>query len=120
VERDTEAPLQFVAQIDPPPTHDPVHRGVGTRLDKLGQFNSACCRVVSFDPGPDDLMRLRSPASPLALQRCSQSRKVYRSMPQVSAAVLRSAPSSTNASIRALFFSRPDAHEAPLPSNQAG
>jgi hypothetical protein len=38
VERDTEAPLQFVAQIDPPPSHDPVHRGVGTRLDKLGQF----------------------------------------------------------------------------------
>jgi hypothetical protein len=38
VERDTEAPLQFVAQIDPPPTHDTVHRGVGTGLDKLGQF----------------------------------------------------------------------------------
>jgi hypothetical protein len=38
VERDTEAPLQFVAQIDPPPTHDPVHRGVGAGLDKLGQL----------------------------------------------------------------------------------
>jgi hypothetical protein len=38
VERDTEAPLQFVAQIDPPPTHDTVHRRVGTGLDKLGQF----------------------------------------------------------------------------------
>jgi hypothetical protein len=38
VQRDTEAPLQFVAQIDPPPTHDTVHRGVGTGLDKLGQF----------------------------------------------------------------------------------
>src|SRR5207237_10927476 len=34
----TKAPLQFVAQIDPPPTHDPVHRGVGAGLDKLGQF----------------------------------------------------------------------------------
>ena len=33
-----EAPLQFVAQIDPPPTHHPVHRGVGAGLDKLGQF----------------------------------------------------------------------------------
>jgi hypothetical protein len=38
VERDTEAPLQFVAQIDLPPTHYPVHRGVGAGLDKLGQF----------------------------------------------------------------------------------
>jgi hypothetical protein len=38
VERDTEAPLQFVAQIDTPPTHDPMHRRVGTGLDKLGQF----------------------------------------------------------------------------------
>ena len=38
VQRNTEAPLQFVAQIDPPPTHDPVHRGVGADLDKLGQF----------------------------------------------------------------------------------
>src|SRR5207344_901636 len=28
--------------------------------------NSACCRAVSFDPGPGDL-RLRSPASPAAL-----------------------------------------------------
>ena len=28
--------------------------------------NSACCRTVSFDPGPGDL-RLRSPASPAAL-----------------------------------------------------
>jgi hypothetical protein len=36
VERDTEAPLQFVAQIDPPPSHDPVHRGIGAGLDKLG------------------------------------------------------------------------------------
>lgn len=38
VQRDTEALLQFVAQIDPSPTHDPVHRGAGTGLDKLGQF----------------------------------------------------------------------------------
>ena len=38
MQRDTEAPLQFVAQIDPPPTHDPVHRRVGAGLDKLGQF----------------------------------------------------------------------------------
>src|SRR5260370_17175158 len=38
VERDTEAPLQFVAQIDPPPTHDPVHRAARAGLDKLGQF----------------------------------------------------------------------------------
>ena len=38
VQRDTEAPLQFVAQIDPPPAYDTVHRGVGTRIDKLGQF----------------------------------------------------------------------------------
>jgi hypothetical protein len=37
VERDTNAPLQFVAQIDPPPTHDPVHRGVGAGLHKLGR-----------------------------------------------------------------------------------
>ena len=36
LERDTEASLQFVAQIDPPPTHDPVHSGVGA--DKRGQF----------------------------------------------------------------------------------
>jgi hypothetical protein len=38
VQRDTEASLQFVTQIDPPPAHDPVHRRVGTGLDKLGQF----------------------------------------------------------------------------------
>ena len=38
MEDDTEAPPQFVAQIDPPPTHDPVRRGVGASLDKLGQF----------------------------------------------------------------------------------
>jgi hypothetical protein len=38
VERDTETLLQFVTQIDPPPTHDPVHRGIGTGLDKRGQF----------------------------------------------------------------------------------
>jgi hypothetical protein len=64
VERDTEAPLQFVAQIDPPPTHDTVHRGVGTSLDKLGQFGLLSRR--EFDPAPGDL-RLRSPASPAAL-----------------------------------------------------
>ena len=38
MERDTEASLQFVAQIDPPPTHYAVYRGVGAGLDKLGQF----------------------------------------------------------------------------------
>jgi hypothetical protein len=38
VERDTEAPLQFVAQIDPPPTHHSVPRRIGAGLDKLGQF----------------------------------------------------------------------------------
>ena len=38
MQRNTEAPLQFVAQIDPPPTHDPMHRRVGAGLDKLGQF----------------------------------------------------------------------------------
>ena len=38
VQRDTEAPLQFVAQIDPPPAHDTVYRWVGTGLDKLNQF----------------------------------------------------------------------------------
>lgn len=38
MECDTEAALQFVAQIDPSPTYDAVHRGVGAGLDKLGQF----------------------------------------------------------------------------------
>jgi len=39
VERDTEAPLQFVTQIVPPPTHHPVcTAGSGPSLDKPGQF----------------------------------------------------------------------------------
>src|SRR5450756_541941 len=47
-------------------------------------------------------------------RRCTQSRKVWRSMPQVSAALVRSAPSKTiaSANIRrdaALSFSRPAA-----------
>ena len=36
MERDTEAPLQFVAQIDAPPTHDPMHRGVGAGGWRIG------------------------------------------------------------------------------------
>jgi hypothetical protein len=59
VERDTKAPLQFVAQIDPPPTHDPVHRGVGAGLHKLGQcgllprrqFRSGTWRFEIAKPG---------------------------------------------------------------------
>ena len=46
VQRDTEAPLQFVAQTDPPPAHDTVHRGVGTRIDKLGQFDLLPRRAI--------------------------------------------------------------------------
>lgn len=43
MECDAEAPLQFVAKFDPPPTHDPMCRGVGAGLDKLGQFGLLPC-----------------------------------------------------------------------------
>lgn len=51
----------------------------------------AFCSVVSRDGGPS------SPAKPPALQQCTQSRSVWRSMPQFSADALRSLPSSTKA-----------------------
>ena len=51
VQRDTKTPLQFVAQIDPPPTHHSVQRGIGAGLDKLGQFGLLLRREFRSGPG---------------------------------------------------------------------
>ena len=72
--------------------------------------------------GPPQFSRLLSPCKPCALQRCTRSRRVCRSMPAACAAPVRFRPSSASASIRraaAASLVRPAAARKPRASRSA-
>ena len=89
---DAEASLNLVAQINPPPAHHPMLRRIGAGFDKRGQFG--LLRRGEFRKRTRRLARPK----PGQAKRCTQSLRVWRSIPQLSAARLRSAPSRTSAS----------------------
>jgi hypothetical protein len=84
-------------QVDPAPAHHAVHDPVRAGLDEFGDLGALLCREACS--GPLDQPSSR-PSGPCALNRCTQSRSVCRSMPPIRAACVRFMPSTTAASDR--------------------
>src|ERR1700739_3439916 len=101
VQCDVEASRDLIAQINPPPAHHPMLRRIGAGFDKRGQLSLLLRR------------QFRRRTRRLARAQPGQTFRIvtmHRSVPHLSAAFLRSAPSRTSASasIRraaVLFFS---------------
>ena len=96
---DPEALGDDALQVDPAPAHDAIYGAVRTGLDDLGQFRLLLGRQprrLALRP-----MSFR-PSGPCSLKRCTQSRKVCRSMPPIRAASPRLIPSRTAASDNSL------------------
>jgi hypothetical protein len=89
-----ETPGHLGAQINAAPPHD--LRFLGSGPTTTSARNSAICASVGFAVEPD-ASRDRRPAMPVSLQRCTQSRKVCRSIPAWRAASRRDEPSRTMA-----------------------
>ena len=95
VHRDAEAFLDPALQVDVPPAHHPVRGGVGTLAHHAREFRPPSRARSRRGPGR---AAVRQPLQPFGVVAVNPVRSVCRSMPQLSAAVLRSTPSSTNAS----------------------
>jgi hypothetical protein len=92
---DAETLTNNALKIDAPPAHDAVDLSVGTRLDNGGQFSLLVRRQPRVGPLAQASNR---PSGPALLNRWTQSRSVWRSMPPIRAASARFIPSRTAAS----------------------
>ena len=96
-------------QVDPAPPDHAVHGPVRAGLDERGDLSALPLRQARLGTlGP----AVRRPSGPYALNRCTQSRSVCRSMPPIRAASVRFMPSMTAASDRSrrlwlAFFAAP-------------
>ena len=84
-------------EVEPTPAHHPVLLTIRTRLDELRELSQLLrrkTRLGTLRPVVDEALQTRP------VEAMDQSRKVWRSIPPIFAAELRSMPSRTAASDR--------------------
>ena len=91
---DAEALFDLAFQINAPPAHNPIGFGVGTRPNHFRQLLLLC---RAQQTGWIRRATVEQARHALRIVTVGPSRSVCRSMPQFSAAVLRSTPSRTRA-----------------------
>ena len=94
---DAEPLRDDALEVEPAPAHDPILLTIRTRLDDLRELSQLLRERRGL--GPSVQLSTR-PSRPDPLKRWTQSRKVWRSIPPIFAAELRSMPSRTAASDR--------------------
>ena len=81
-------------QVDAAPAHHPITLAI--EADSIRAASSASCPAVSRHAAPGALRSI-NPAAPSLLNRCTQSRSLWRSIAPTRAASLRFFPSYTAA-----------------------